>query len=121
EVKEVKEEQRTELDYSQLQEKTDILCKTLAGYFKKFNFYAWRQAQINKQKHPEAIQECLELLWKNRKGIKKGPRPYLTQLMKIKQFNPSEKKAIEEHEKRKQEELNYAGDLLGGVPPGDEL
>lgn len=110
---EVEEEARKkeQLDYSQLQTKTDPLCKSLNGHFKNFNFYAWRQEQVNKQKHPEAIEECLSLLWENRKGIKKGPRPYLTQLMKIKGPNAFERIAMGEHEKRKEEELKYDGSL----------
>lgn len=100
-----------QIDYSHLQKNTDNLCKTLTGYFKDFNFYAWRQEQVNKQKHPEAIEECLSLLWKNRKTNKKGPRPYLTELMKIKGPNAFYDEALVEHEKRKKEELSYDGHI----------
>lgn len=100
------------IDYSQLQTKTDPLCKTLTGYFKDFNFYAWRQSQINKRKHPEAIEECLSLLWENRKTAKKV-RPYLTQLMKIKGPNAFERIAMKTHEERKKEELEYDGHISG--------
>jgi hypothetical protein len=91
------------LDFSQLQKNTDKVCKTLGVYFKKFNFYAWRQEQVNKQQHPEAIEECLNLLWKYREGIKKGARAYLTHLMKIKGPNAFEREEIAEHEKRKKD------------------
>lgn len=108
---EKKTNKRKELDYSDLQQKTDNICKTLTTYFKQFNFYAWRQEQINNQRHPEAIEECLRLLWKKRKTTK-NVRAYLTQLMKIKGPNPFERKAIQEHEKRKKEELGFDGSVL---------
>lgn len=103
--KEEKNNTKKEVDYSQLQKNTDHLCKTLSGYFKKFNFYAWRQEQINKQRHAEGIEECLSLLWKN-KGTVLNVRAYLTQLMKIKGPNAFEREAVAEHGKRKKEELS---------------
>ena len=109
--KKERKEQKKEIDYSHLQESTDKICKMLSGYFKDFNFYGWRQEQVNKRKHPEGIEECLSLLWENRKGVKKGPRPYLTQLMKIKGPNAFEREAVGEHEKRKKEELAYDGHI----------
>jgi len=96
-----------EIDYSQLQEKTDNICRTLSTHFKQFNFYSWRQEQINNQRHPEAIEECLQLLWKARKKVKKV-RPYITQLMKIKGPNPFEREEIKKHEERK----NFNADIL---------
>lgn len=111
-IKEKKINKRKELDYSQLQKRTDKICKTLSTYFKRFNFYAWRQEQVNKQQHPEAIEECLNLLWEHRATVKKGPRPYLAQLIKIKGPNPFEREGITEHQKRKREELGYDKDVF---------
>ncbi len=110
-LKDTIKDKDAEVDYSKLQEKTDRICQILSRFFKKFNFYAWRQEQLNKHKHPEGIEECLNIVWEKRKTIK-DVRAYITQLMKIKGQNAFERDEIKNHNKRKKEELNYNGNIF---------
>ncbi len=107
-TKETKEiNKRKHTVFLEIQKNAEEISQDLIECFRQFNFNQWIEEQINKEKHPEAITECLQILWQNRKVIKKGPRPYLTQLMKIKGPNANERDAIAAHEERKREELTW--------------
>lgn len=109
------EEKNCLFDYSDLAEKTDRICKTLSSYFPRENFYQWRQKQVNLNRHPDAIQEVLEILWKDKASIKdpKGPQGWLEHMMQVKSQNANERERIEESEKYKRGLVELANTLRG--------